>query len=81
MGPFKFLGAVFASTSEVVQSSTAAFNQLATTANIGAATLRVEATKQLVESSSELIKQINSLSAEEKESLNKYLGNELGIKL
>ena len=81
MGPFKFLGAVFASTSEVGQSSTAAINQLATTANIGAATLRVEATKQLVESSSELIKQINSLSAEEKTALNKYLGDELGIKL
>ena len=28
MGPFKFLGAVFASTSEVVQSSAAAVNQL-----------------------------------------------------
>lgn len=80
MGPFKFLGSMFAATSEVVQSSTAAINQLATTANIGAATLRVEATKQLVESSSELIKQINSLSAEDKENLGKYLDT-LGIKL
>ena len=81
MGPFKFLGAVFASTSEVVQSSAAAVNQLAVTANVGAATLRVEATKQLVESSSELICLINSLSAEEKKSLNKYLDGALGIKL
>lgn len=80
MGPFKFLGSMFAATSEVVQSSTAAINQLATTANIGAATLRVEATKQLVESSSELLQQINSLSAEDKENLGKYLDT-LGIKL
>lgn len=80
MGPFKFLGSMFAATSEVVQSSAAAVNQLAVTANIGAATLRVETTKQLVESSGELIKQINSLSAEEKENLGKYLDT-LGIKL
>ena len=80
MGPFKFLGSMFAATSEVVQSSTAAINQLATTANIGAATLRVEATKQLVESSTELLQQINSLSAQDKENLGKYLDT-LGIKL
>ena len=80
MGPFKFLGSMFAATSEVVQSSTAAINQLATTANIGAATLRVEATKQLVDSSAELLQKINSLSQQDKENLGKYLDT-LGIKL
>lgn len=80
MGPFKFLGRAFAITSTVVESTAAAVNQLAETANIGAATLRVETTKQLVESSTELLKQVNALSAEEKQQLSSYLDT-LGIKL
>ena len=80
MGPFKFLGSIFAATSEVTTTVAASINQLAVTANVGAATLRVEATKQLITSSSELLQQINSLSAEDKENLGKYLDT-LGIKL
>ena len=80
MGPFKFLGSMFAATSEVATTVASSVNQLATTANIGTAILRVEATKQLVESSSELLQQINSLSAQDKENLSKYLDT-LGIKL
>ena len=80
MGPFKFLGSMFAATSEVATTVASSVNQLATTANIGTAILRVEATKQLVASSSELLQQINSLSAQDKENLGKYLDT-LGIKL
>ena len=54
MGPFKFLGSMFAATSEVATTAASAINTTMKAANIAASTLVAESAIQLAESRTEL---------------------------
>ena len=73
MGPFKFIGAMFSTASDVATNSAAAVNTTLKAANIAANVLVAESAIQLAESRVELEAKLAQLSPEAKAEIEKLM--------
>ena len=73
MGPFKFIGAMFSTASDVATTAATSLNTTLKAANIAANTLVAESAIQLAESKIELEKKLSQLPPEVREEIEKLM--------
>ena len=73
MGPFKFIGSMFATTSDITTTAASAINTTMKAANICAATLGAESAIQLAESRTELEAKLAKLDPKVKAEIEKLM--------
>ena len=73
MGPFKFIGSMFATTSNIATTAATSINTTLKAANIAANTLVAESAIQLAESKIELEKKLSQLPPEVKAEIEKLM--------